>query len=126
MIQHTRALLSNIYQEVKLTSPKFLIEFGDCIQLKNLDVSGFPPDKTIRQFGVVLAAVTSEQDVDEIQDFTDGSVLVSSPYLTPCARNTFIIQSADSIERFGQNLVYGQDFALQVTNELIQMLVESI
>lgn len=118
-IQHTRRLLENLLKDVRLSRTDDFIQFGNCIQLKALDMPSSPPSgklstRTRSNNGLVMAGTIHEKHIGTISSFVNDCRLIASPIHVPCTRNCFIIKSADGYDRTGENVVFGQEFVLQV------------
>ncbi|XP_033221755.1 cilia- and flagella-associated protein 161-like isoform X2 [Belonocnema kinseyi] len=67
-------------------------------------------------YGVVVAGTVPQDAIGKISRFGNRSPVVCYPKSTPCTRNTFTIKSADYQNRDGNNLLFGQEFILQLTD----------
>ena len=116
-------MFHRLLQEIRLTKFDVFVKFGSCIQLNAPDMPGFPPvrDEGIKNntsstnnYGVVMTATIHDKHIDKISSLVNDCRLLCSPLLVPCVRNSFLIKSADTWERNGDNLLFGQEFVLQV------------
>lgn len=122
LVQQTRNMFHNLLRETRLSKNiDGFIKFGMCIQLKAPDMPNSPSpapgtatEDDKNDYGVVMTGTIHDKHISKISHLTDDCNLVSSPILAPCMRNSFIIKSADECDRYGQNLLFGQEFMLQV------------
>lgn len=110
LIQQTRRLFSNLLKELEIEAPCHYIRFGAKIQVIATDLPqcfGYPNG------AMALSIVVSEKTIHLSQKISDKSDVTVAPSIKPCARNIFIIKSADKVDRTNETLKYGQDFLLQ-------------
>ncbi|XP_054277527.1 cilia- and flagella-associated protein 161-like [Macrosteles quadrilineatus] len=116
MIQKTRETLSNILKEVQLLLPEFYLCYGQTCQVVNLSVCHPRAPQ-----GLALAGVVGPREVDECRHFLDGSLVAGSPMTSPVVRNCFRISSPENTDLNGQQLKFGEPFALSTVESPYKM-----
>ncbi|XP_043276229.1 cilia- and flagella-associated protein 161 [Venturia canescens] len=126
LVQQTRNMFHNLLQKTRLSEDiDGFVKFGSCIQLKAPDMPNSPPPTSSiateddkNGYGVVMTATIHDKHISKVSNLTNDCNLVASPLLTPCMRNSFVIKSADKCNRDGENLLFGQEFLMQVLTQL--------
>ena len=119
-MQKIRELFHNITRETQLSRNDNYVTFGSKIQLLAPDMPSSRSNGENGNYGVIISATIHQNAIGKISTFGDQTPVVCSPKSKPCTRNTFTIKSADCHNRDGNNLLFGQEFVLQASRNIVQ------
>ncbi|XP_023027131.1 cilia- and flagella-associated protein 161 [Leptinotarsa decemlineata] len=113
LIQKTRKMFRNVLKPTVLAIEAPYVLYGQNYQLKACDVTVSNTNK--ESSGLNLSGVINERDIDVVQHFIHGCSLSASPVGVPCVRNTFRVMGCKADDKDGQQVFYGQDVLLQIS-----------
>ncbi|XP_022906137.1 cilia- and flagella-associated protein 161-like [Onthophagus taurus] len=112
LVEKTRAMLKNLLRPIFLASDRPFIEYTRVYQIV---ASAMPSTLTpCGKYGLYLAGLISENDLDHGTHFSHGCGLTASPDSQPSVRNSFIFRGCARERHEDEAVYYGEDVYIQI------------